>query len=469
MHDTDSEKLLKKEISFVGLVAIFVGMNIGGALFSLTIVAKNITGPSLPLAMLIASIPAILALVPYSMFSTAYPTTSATYRYCQLLSPKLAFIAMVTLLLCMLVGAQPLFALTFGKYFNNLLANEMNPAFIGVIVFTIFYLVNLVGIKFTARLQTFLFAIMMAALVLYVVLGVPHLEPKNFSNPFPNGAMNFIAATGMLFTFCAGGLFAIDLGGEVIEGSKHYKKALITGMGIVIVIYVFIHVVTIGSVTEGYVIWDDLMAKKDLSIVAKNFMNPLAINFFIIAGALVACATTINVIFTIISRGFVVISGEKLFPAFMGKVNKKFGTPHWGLTVVYVVCSASLLILTSDLVSGMEKSPVVLFGAMTNFGLIFPITVVCIAGAIVPFKINKIYEKSGFKMSRGKIALVSWITVVLNSIIFALLCMLMIKSGLVLTVLMFFSFLVISTTFYFIRVMMLKSKGILPPGRPEIP
>ena len=79
MHE--SEARLKKEISFLGLVAVFVGMNIGGALFSLTIVGARITGPSLPLAMILASIPALLALVPYSMFSTSYPTSSATYRY----------------------------------------------------------------------------------------------------------------------------------------------------------------------------------------------------------------------------------------------------------------------------------------------------------------------------------------------------------------------------------------------------
>ncbi|MBN1572382.1 MAG: amino acid permease [Deltaproteobacteria bacterium] len=456
MEIHESEARLKKEISFLGLVAVFVGMNIGGALFSLTIVAADITGPSLPIAMIMASIPSLLALVPYSMFSTAYPTTSATYRYCQLLNPQLAFIAMFTLLLCMLVGAQPLFAMTFGQYFDDLFAADINPAVVGVIVLAVFYVVNLLGIKFTAQLQTILFIVMMAALILYVVLGVPHVRVENFTPMFPNGVGKFIAATGMLFTFCAGGLFAVDLGGEVIDGSRRYKRALVTGMGIVVGIYLLIHIVTVGAER-----WDALKAKGTLTTVAGNFMSPGLVDFFIIGGALVACATTINIIFTVISRGFVVISGEKIFPDFMGKVGEKSGTPYWGLTFIFIVCAASLLILAS-----IGQKPVTIFGAMTNFGLIFPITVVCLAGAIVPFKMNAIYEKSRFKISKRLVAAVSWTAVILNTAIFLLLCMLMISIKLHLTVIMFFVFMAISALYYYGRKMVLKKRGIKMPGRP---
>jgi hypothetical protein len=115
-----------------------------------------------------------------------------------------------------------------------------------------------------------------------------------------------------------------------------------------------------------------------------------------------------------------------------------------------------------------EKDPTTIFGAMTNFGLIFPITVVCIAGAIVPFKIDAIYKKSKYKMSKKKVAVISWITAIINTIVFLLLCMLMIASELLLTVVMFFSFMAISAAYYFIWVMIMKKRGIKPPGRPVI-
>lgn len=456
MDNIGSEKMLKKEINFFGLIATFVGLNMGGALFSLTNTAADITGPSLPLSMLIASLPVVLALVPYSMFSTAWPTTSATYRYSQLLSPPLAFIHMFTLLLCITIGAQPLFAYTFGIYFNELV--PFSPVWMGIIIFTVFYLVNLFGIKFTTQLQFILFIALVSALVLYAAAGIPHIESANFSPFFPKGIGSFFAASGILFTFCAGGLFVIDLGGEVIDGSKKYKKALFISMVIVVVLYVLIHLVTVGSVS-----WDVLKEQGTLIVVAQNFMGSGSLTFFIIGGALVACATTINIIFTIISRGIMVVSMEGLLPAFLGKVNRRFGTPHWGLTITYIVSSASLGILTSPLASGLAKDPVTLFGAMTNFGLIVSISVVCLAGARVPFKDDHVYQKSGFKISKKAVALISWIAVGLNSIIFILLSILVRKTALI-----FVIFIAISIIYYFIRIRSLKKRGRKPPVRPVI-
>ncbi len=91
MISGNDENKLKKRIGFIGLLAMCVGLNIGGALFALTSIAAGLTGPSLPLAMLISSIPAMLALLPYSVLTSAIPTTSATYRYAQMVSPSFLY------------------------------------------------------------------------------------------------------------------------------------------------------------------------------------------------------------------------------------------------------------------------------------------------------------------------------------------------------------------------------------------
>ncbi|MBN1883637.1 MAG: amino acid permease [Deltaproteobacteria bacterium] len=466
MERTNVESFLKKEITFLGLVASFVAINIGGALFSLTVVAGSSAGPSLPIAMLVASVPAILALVPYSMFSTAWPTTSSTYRYSQLLSPPLAFIHMFTLLLCMLIGAEPLFALTFGEYFNLLMPEtaQINPAIIGIIVFTLFYIVNLLGIKFTTRLQIFLFLTMMAALVLFVIFGIDDVKTANFSPLMPNGAIGFVGVIGILFTFCAGGLFVIDLGGEVKRAAATYRRALITGMLTVVIIYVLIHVVTVGAVN-----WEALKEQRTLMKVAENFMPGWAVLFFIIGGALVACATTINGIFTIISRGMMVIAEEGLFPAFLGKVSKRFGTPHWALTFIWAVCSLSLYILTSPMAKEMGGNPVFLFGVITNFGLIISITFVCIAGAVVPFQMNKVYEKSGFKISKKVVAFISGSAVFLNALILTLLLLALQKAMGYKPAVMLGVFVLIAVITYLVSRWNMTRKGLTPPGKPTIP
>jgi len=396
---TEAERNLKREIGFVGLLAMCVGINIGGALFALTGTAAGLTGPSLPLAMLISSLPILLALGPYLMFSTAWPTTSATYRYSQILSPGLAFTSLLTLAVCMCIGGQPLYALAFGTYLAQLV--PVSPKLMGVIALTFFYVLNILGIKPTAWLQSLLFFVLVAALALYVALGLGHVDPARFAEPFPHGVGGLLAASGLLFTFSAGGLFVVDLGGEVAKPERSYMAALAIGIGLAVLLYMLIHVVTVGAVD-----WT-VAAGQTLIGVAQSFMGRAALAFFIIGGALVACATTINIVFTVISRGFLVVSGEGLLPEFLGRVNKRFGTPHWGLTVAWLVTVVSLLTVPS----------LMFFGSMLNLGLALAITVVCLSAARVPEKAPAILEKSRIKFRPRTLKVVSYAAVALNGII----------------------------------------------------
>ncbi len=151
----------------------------------MTTVAAGFSGPSLPLAMLLSAVPILLAVVPYVMLTSVLPTTSATYRYSQLFDPFLALVSMLTLLVCILIGGQPLFAFAFGRYLSVLV--QVNPVWAGVAVLAVFYLVNMMGIGLTARIQTVLFFILLSALFLYIGMGLPAVEAARFAGPFPKG------------------------------------------------------------------------------------------------------------------------------------------------------------------------------------------------------------------------------------------------------------------------------------------
>ncbi len=400
MVSGNDENRLKKRVGFVGLLAMCVGLNIGGALFALTGKAAFLTGPSLPLAMLISSIPALLALLPYSVLTSAIPTTSATYRYAQMVSPRVAVVSMMTLAICIAIGAQPLFALAVGKYFAKIAS--IDPLISGIFVLSIFYLINLIGVQQAARIQIVLFLLLMSALVLYIVMGVGEIQVANFNNAFPKGFGGLIAASGLLYTFCAGGFFVVDLGGEVIQANKVFPKALLTGMIIVVVFYLLILTITVGTVD-----WN-VLDGKSLVAVAENFMGARMLAYFIVCGALVACATTINVIYSIISRGLMVMSSEGILPSFMSRVNSRWGTPHWALTIPFVISVISLVVI-SDLM---------FFGSMLNLGLILAITVVAVSGLGFPEKFPELFAKSSIKTSPKTLKIVCWLVIFFNSLIF---------------------------------------------------
>jgi len=399
-----SEEHLKKHVGFLGLLAMCVGLNIGGALFALTTVAAGLSGPSLPLAMAVSAIPVLLALAPYLALTARLPTTSATYRYSQLLSPSLSLVSLFSLLACVLIGGQPLYALAFGTYLSALV--PLDPRLTGSLVLAAFYLINLLGVRLTMRVQTALLFVLLSALLLFVGLGVPRIEAARFAGFFAKGLTGTLAAAGLLFTFSAGGLFVIDLGGEVLEARRTFARALPLGIGLAVVLYICMAAVTVGAGD-----WQSLEGRS-LIDVASRFMSEPALAYFIVGGALVACATTINIVFTIISRGVLVVSQEGLLPAFLGAVNRRFGTPHWALTLSFAACLASLLFVPSLL----------FFGATLNLGLILSITVVALAGFVAPARLPALFPRTGgARVSRGFLRAACLVTVCLNSVIFVFL------------------------------------------------
>lgn len=394
------ERYLKRQVGFLGLLAACVGLNIGGALFALTTVAAGMCGPSLPLATLFSALPMLLVVFPYVTLTSALPTTSASYRYSQLFDPRLALVSMLTLLLCILLGGQPLFAFAFGKYLAMLA--PVDPIAAGVVVLVFFYAVNLVGVRTAAWVQTALFFLLLSALALFIVKGIPWIRAEHFRDLLPRGAGGLLAASGLLFTFSAGGIFVIDLGGEVLEARKAFSRALPLGIGIVVVLYVLIGLITVGV--------DDWRALEGCSLldVAKQFLSGPLFAYFTVAGALVACATTINVIFTIISRGLLVVAEDGFLPGWLGRVNRRFGTPHWGLTASWLICTAALVLNPS----------LFFFGSMLNLGLIFAITVVNLAGLVLPVRYPELYERSLKPLSTAALRAVCVAVLVLNGLIF---------------------------------------------------
>ncbi len=407
------ERKLRREISFLGLIAMSVGGNIGGALFSLTNIAGSLAGPALPLAMLISAVPVLLALIPISMLASAWPTTSGTYRYAQLFNPRMAFIIMLSLAACAAVGGQPLFALTFGLFLEELV--PVPPVLAGVVLLVFFYLINVLGIKLTARIQAALFLVLVASLIMYVTLGFSQVSAENFTGFFATGAGGLFAGAGILFTFCAGGLLIIDVGNEVISGENTYPKALFWGILIALAIYISIHLVTVGVYD-----WTHL-GDGTLFDVAAVFMSSGYLAVFIVGGALVACATTVNILFTYIPRGLMVVAGEGLLPPFLGRINQRFGTPHWALTVTCLVSVAAIIAIPS----------LFFFGAMLNFGLILAIATVCLAAAVLPKKHAKLYGRARIKFTPRLLKSVSYLIVLVNGLIFIFLAVAMMDSALI--------------------------------------
>lgn len=397
----EGEGNLRRDIGFLGLLALCVGINIGGGLFVLVNLAAAETGPSLPLAMLLSAVPALLAIVPYRVLARGYPTAGATYRYMRLWSPRGAYMAGMALLLSIVFGGQPLFALMTGEYLARLEQVTWSPRAIAVVTLVLFYVLNLAGVRSAMAVQSVLLFVLLGSLAAFVVLGAGDVQAARFADPLAGGAMGLVTATVMLYALLAGGLFIVEVGGEVADPRRVFGAVLPLGMLLVLALYVGMTIVAVGAVP-----WQT-MEGTTLVEVAEVFMSPGWVTVFVLGGAVVAGVTTINGVYALVSRGMLVIAEEGLLPRSVGAVNRRFGTPHVALTVCF---AGSLLAL----LAGPDQT---FLGVLMNLGLVVAIAAVCMAAYHLPDRHPDVFAAGAQGLSRRALRAISGVVVGLNVVV----------------------------------------------------
>jgi APA family basic amino acid/polyamine antiporter len=389
---------LRRELNLVSLIAIMIGLNIGGGLFVLTAIGAGLTGPSLFVAQIISALPILLALIPYLMLTSAIPTTCANYRYAKIFSPPLAVAGWMGLFVAIPIGALPLFAIATAKLLVVLFPG-IHVVGAAIVVMSIFFALNIAGVKATAYVQLATVALLILALIIFIAPGIPAIDTNNLTPMFTGGAIGLIAASAILYTLLAGGLFGIELGDEIKNARITIPKALIISIIIAAVIYLLIEVIAVGAMD-----WQAFAEGGTLGTPAAVFLSNPLLGFFVIGGGILASITTINLTLTAAGRYAMISAEDGFFPGFFSQINRRFGTPHWGLTLVYGMSVITLII----------NPPLETMAAMLNFGLLFMITLVLLAAFRLPKTHPEIYEQSKFKFGRKTLAITSIVAVVIN-------------------------------------------------------
>ncbi len=393
---------LKRELGLLMLIAVMIGLNIGGSLFVLPVMGARLTGPSLLIAQLVSALPLFLALPAYLTLTSAIPTTSANYQYARLLSPAAATCGWMGLFVAIPIGALPLFAIVAAQFLQQFFpAAPVTWVAIGAV--SLFYLVNLLGIKATAYLQFAAVAVMMMALLVFALGGLGSLEADNLKPMFSGGILNFLGVASILYTLLAGALFGIEMGDETKNARRTIPRAMWISIIVVLVVYLLIELVTVGAVDPGTYRPGD-----QLDQTAAVFLTGGLLVFFVIGGIL-AAMTTINLTLTAAGRYLMASAEDRFFPRVMSRVSGRFGTPHWGLTLAWGLAVATLL--AKEFTAELD---LVVFATILNFGLLFMVTVVLISAARLPRKHPDLFARSRYPFGARTIRVTATCGAVLN-------------------------------------------------------
>ncbi|MGN0332715.1 MAG: APC family permease [Lachnospiraceae bacterium] len=401
MGEENKQGGLKKVLGFWDLMGIGIGQIIGSGIMVLTGITIALTGAGTPLAFILAAILVICPNMVLAVLGSAVPATGGMYTYVRdYIGKKTGFFYLALLVAGQLVLAM--FAITFATYAGDLIPG-VNQTVVAFGILTLCYIMNIMGVEMAAKLQNILVVVLVAAMALFVVFGLPKVDWSAFAGMdkiMPNGFISFLTGASLL-TFATGGAeFLSELGGEMKNPGRDLPRAMIGSTLLVAVIYAFIGIVAAG------VLPIDEVAGQSLSLVAKAiFPKPLYI-FFIVGGGMFAVASTLNATFTWCTKGLLIAAEEGWLPKQAAYISKR-GTPVVLLTIFYIVGAIPIL-------TGLDIEVISRLGnGLSLIYVLFPIA----TGYLIHKKNPKAMEETSFKM--GKTPLMILTTIALAGYVMA--------------------------------------------------
>jgi APA family basic amino acid/polyamine antiporter len=320
---------LKRSISWQQASAIAFNQTVGGGVVALTGVAIGLTGGGVPLAYVMAAITVMIVSLPFAAIGSALPVVGGSYTYAaRLIHPIVGFGNMAFAVLAQ--TSLGLYGVTAGQYMHSL-DPWFDPTWFGVAIISFFYCANLLGAVVGARLGLLMMFSMILALGGYIAFGLPKVDWNAYPPVLPHGFMPLFQAAALL-TFATGGAtVVVELGREMKHPGRDIPIAIFVGTLLAAALYVGIAVVTVGVLPVAQT------ANQPLSVAAAAFLPPPAFRFFILGGAMIALISTMNAQLLAGSKGLLAAIDDGWFPSRVGAVSKRFGTPHFLLTGLYLV------------------------------------------------------------------------------------------------------------------------------------
>lgn len=325
----DVEANLKRSITLPQAMGVSFHQAVGGGVIALMGVAISLTGGGAPLAFVIAAAMVIVYSLPIAALGSAMPVTGGRYNYAaRLISPSWGF---TTMWFSVLVTVQlSLMALAGADYVNSLFPSvPVRPLAFGLITF--FFLTNLVGAAFSNRLGIVLAFVMLAAFLVYGFVGLPQVHWDTLGHVAPRGTDGLLTAAATLTFAVTGSTYVAELGREMKRPGRDIPVSMIGGIVLAAVLYVVVAIPSVGVLEVSQV------AGKPMSVVADHILSPGGFAFFVLGGAVAAVVGHMNSLLLTATKPVLAAVGDGWFPARMGAVNRRFGTPHWLLFGLYLI------------------------------------------------------------------------------------------------------------------------------------
>ena len=314
-------KLNRKDLFFMAM-----GQTIGAGIITNTGIAIGLSGSGVIIAYFLAFFVMYLGNLPSMLFQTVHPVASPQYVATSYLNKKVAGFWLYCQIFATL--AQAYMGVAFGTYLASICG--VNASAAACVIVTVFFFVNLFGLKDSARVQNVTTAILLLTLLSFVVLGLPRCDLSQMfrtENLFYGGWSGIFDACALVL-FGVGGCSLLGNFGPNMENPKKNIPLMTT----VTFFTAFLAFGLIAFVGSGVAPISEV-AGQPMTYQAKIIYPGNGYLIFVIGGALLAIITTINSNYARYWSSIIRGVEEGWLPSVMGRRNKN-GIP-WVLLVLF--------------------------------------------------------------------------------------------------------------------------------------
>lgn len=359
---------LAKRLNVIDLVGIGVGTTIGAGVYILIgSVAREQTGPALPVAFLIAGIAAALSAFCYAELSCRCPSAGSAYHYSYIcIGEGVAWIIGWGLTLEYAIGASvvargvtPNLALYFGGESNlpvflarhTIFGVVVDPCAAALVIIATLLLCS--GIKESSLAQTIITSINVCALVFVIVAG-GYLAFKNgwvgyevSGGYLPFGVNGVLGGSATVFFSYIG----FDSVTATAEEVKNPKKDLPLGVGISLSLSCLLYMV-LSFVIVGLVPYYDLDKDTPISSAFSEYGVEWAA-FIVTTGAVMALIAALMGSLLPQSRILMAMARDGLLPSFFSVIDKRTQVPVKGTIAIGILAAAIAFFMNVTELAGM--------------------------------------------------------------------------------------------------------------------
>jgi len=329
----------QQKLSLPAAIAVTVGAVIGVGIFVIVGPIGAKTGGFMPLAFVLAALPAIFGTLASIALGGTIPADGGGYFYSKsLLGPKMGVLTSC-LVMIGAMGAAGTVAIGIADYIRIYFPDLSRPG-LAVLMVVGTAAVNYLGVMASSWFQIFMVVQLVTGMGGFIIAGLLLGRAPTLAAGLPAGPGGMAFGT-ILAVLCYTGFNIIgELGDEIENPRRNIPITIALGLGIVVFLYV-----GTGWVVSGNLSLAEMQTSPVALVAAALKFLPRWTMHYLNLAAFFAGITSINAVFLAVPRELVALTEDGLLPKWMLRFNPKRQTFTVALTLVTL--AGALMVLTN--------------------------------------------------------------------------------------------------------------------------